>query len=151
MKPAFDDSGWRKGRGGAGFETSRGYENHFSREFDFEDELHQQSASVYLRYRFTIEDPRKVGELILRMKYDDGFIAYLNGQRVAEANAPGEAGWDSQAVGSNDDGAAVRYQAFPVSEHIGKLRKGVNVLAVHGLNSNPGSSDMLISPELRDS
>ncbi len=149
MKPTFDDSGWRKGRGGAGFETSRGYENHFSREFDFEDELHQQSASVYLRYRFTIKDPRKVEELVLRMKYDDGFIAYLNGHRVAEANAPGEPGWDSQAAGSNDDGAAVKYQAFPVGEHIGKLRKGVNVLAVHGLNAGPGSSDMLISPELR--
>ena len=149
MRPGFDDSGWRKGVGGAGFEVSGGYEQHFSRKFDFEEEMHDQATSVYLRYPFEIEDIKKVGTLTLRMKYDDGFIAYINGHRVASANAPEEAGWKSRAEGPNDDGAAVKYQSFPVSEPVGKLRKGSNLLAIHGLNISPDSSDLLFSAQLR--
>ena len=149
MKRIFNDSRWKKGAGGAGLETGSGYEAHINQGLDFEEEMHGQTSSVYLRYKFSVEDPGEIGGLTLRMKYDDGFIAYLNGAEVASSNAPEDPGWDSQATGPNDDGAAVRYQAFPVSEHIGKLRKGANVLAIHGLNLNPASSDLLISPELR--
>ncbi|MCH2581985.1 MAG: CotH kinase family protein, partial [Planctomycetes bacterium] len=149
MQRVFNDSKWKKGAGGAGIETSGGYEEHIHPGLDFEEEMHGQTSSVYLRYKFSVEDPGEIGGLTLRMKYDDGFIAYLNGVEVASSNAPEDPAWDSQATGPNDDGAAVRYQAFPVSEHIGKLRKGANVLAIHGLNLNPASSDLLISPELR--
>lgn len=152
MNPGFDDSGWKKGRGGAGFEITGGYEDHFSPGLDFEKEMHEQTGSVYLRYSFDVQDHlSKIKGLTLRMKYDDGFIAYLNGQRVADANAPRIAGWTSQATGPHDDGAAIRYENFPISEHIGKLQKGVNILAIHGLNTSPESSDLLISPELRAS
>ncbi|MEC7776545.1 MAG: CotH kinase family protein [Planctomycetota bacterium] len=149
MQRDFNDSKWKKGAGGAGVETSGGYEEHIHPGLDFEEEMHEQTSSVYLRYKFSVEDLGKIGGLTLRMKYDDGFIAYLNGAEVASSNAPADPAWDSQATGPNDDGAAVRYQAFPISGHIGKLRKGANVLAVHGLNVNPASSDLLISPELR--
>ena len=149
MKRIFNDSRWKKGAGGAGLETGSGYEAHINQGLDFEEEMHEQTSSVYLRYKFSVEDPGKIGGLTLRMKYDDGFIAYLNGVEVASSNAPEDPAWDSQATGPNDDGAAVRYQPFSISEHIGRLRKGANVLAVHGLNMNPASSDLLISPELR--
>ena len=150
MQRIFNDSRWKKGAGGAGVETSGGYEEHIHPGLDFEAEMHEQTSSVYLRYKFSIEDLGKIGGLTLRMKYDDGFIAYLNGTEVASSNAPKDPAWDSQATGPNDDGAAVRYQAFPIAEkNLGKLRKGANVLAIHGLNVNPASSDLLISPELR--
>lgn len=149
MQRVFNDSKWKKGAGGAGVETSGGYEEHIHPGLDFEEEMRGQTSSVYLRYKFSVEDLGEIGGLTLRMKYDDGFIAYLNGAEVASSNAPEDPAWDSQATGPNDDGAAVRYQAFPISGHIGKLRKGANVLAVHGLNVNPASSDLLISPELR--
>ncbi|MEC9349631.1 MAG: CotH kinase family protein [Planctomycetota bacterium] len=149
MQRVFNDSRWKKGAGGAGVETSGGYEEHIHPGLDFEEEMHEQASSVYLRYKFSVEELGKIGGLTLRMKYDDGFIAYLNGVEVASSNAPEDPAWDSQATGPNDDGAAVRYQAFSISGHIGRLRKGANVLAIHGLNINPASSDLLISPELR--
>src|ERR1041385_3751252 len=41
------------------------------------------NATAYLRLPFLVSDPATVQFLTLRMKYDDGFIAYLNGQPVA--------------------------------------------------------------------
>ena len=49
------------------------------------------NSSVYIRVSFSVADEMKlddVMELRLDMRYDDGFIAYLNGNRVAQANAP---------------------------------------------------------------
>jgi hypothetical protein len=37
---------------------------------------------------FTLTDPASVSALNLRLRYDDGVVAYLNGQKVAERNAP---------------------------------------------------------------
>ena len=43
------------------------------------------------------------------MKYDDGFVAYLNGQRIASANAP-----QSPGIRVNRDGATRRFRRGPV-------------------------------------
>ena len=82
------------------------------------------------------------------MKYDDGFVAYLNGSRVASANAPGALSWNSASTSLHDDSAAVTYVSFVIDEHLDKLQVGNNLLTIHGLNDNLGSSDMLISPRL---
>ena len=39
--------------------------------------------------RSTVQDPSRLTSLTLRMRYDDGFVAYLNGLEVARRNAPG--------------------------------------------------------------
>ncbi|MCX8156686.1 MAG: lamin tail domain-containing protein, partial [Verrucomicrobiae bacterium] len=49
------------------------------------------NSSVYIRLPFVMEDPGAVDALTLRMKYDDGFVAYLNGVEVARRNAPSPA------------------------------------------------------------
>jgi len=46
------------------------------------------NASVYTRFQFTVADPAVFNSLTLRMKYDDGFVAYLNGTEIARRNAP---------------------------------------------------------------
>ena len=51
-------------------------------DFDFDAEMYNQIESLYLRFPFEIDDLEQVvstGNLILRMKYDDGLVAYLNG------------------------------------------------------------------------
>ncbi len=148
----FDDSRWKSGRNGAGYEKDKGYESLISEPFDFLAEMHQKNGSLLLRFPFELDDPRDLdgtGDLLLRMKYDDGFVAYLNGHRVASANAPKVLRWNSISAGGHDDGSATQFESFNISDHRDKLLPGKNVLAIHGLNINPGSTDMLILAEIR--
>jgi spore coat protein CotH len=146
----FDASSWTAGRNGAGYETGEGFESLISEPFDFQVDMFEKSTSMYLRFPFELEDLAAVrGDLILKLKYDDGFVAYLNGHRIASANAPNPIRWNSRATRGHDDPQALEFEDFNISEHRDKFRKGKNVLAIHGLNVAPGSTDMLILPEIQ--
>jgi len=82
------------------------------------------------------------------MKYDDGFVAYLNGVRVASANAPGQLNSSSAASSNNSDARALEFEQFDLSSFISLLNDGSNILAIHGLNDGATSSDFLILPRL---
>ncbi len=79
----------------------------------------------------------------LRVKYDDGFAAYLNGKPIAAANAPSSLQWNTSASGDHPDASAVIFQSFNVSDHMQLLKEGGNTLAIHGLNAQLSSSDFL--------
>ena len=144
----FDDSKWSRGRNGAGYERSSGYLSLISSEMNFRTKMYNRNETLYLRYTFDVDQPEVIDELVLRMKYDDGFIAYLNGERVVSANAPSTASWNSGATALHDDQLAVESQAFDISRYGKSLISGKNVLAIHGLNYEKNSSDMLILAEL---
>ncbi|MBQ97517.1 MAG: hypothetical protein CMP30_05905 [Roseibacillus sp.] len=82
------------------------------------------------------------------MKYDDGFVAYLNGVRVASANAPGQLNSSSAASSNNSDARALEFEQFDLSSFISLLNDGSNILAIHGLNDGATSSDFIILPRL---
>ena len=146
----FDDSQWKGGAGGVGYEQNRGYERFIDGALDFGSSMRGRSASIYIRIPFHLESSRiPAGDFILRMRYDDGFVAYLNGERVAAANAPAEPGWNSTATRSHDDQAAVLFTRFNLNEHRELLRSGRNILAIHGMNASAGSSDLLLEARLR--
>lgn len=147
-RPGFDDSDWKRGQGGAGYERESGYEEHFDASIDLEEALHEKGSSVYLRYEFEVELPENPGEVQLGVKFDDGFIAYLNGHRIASANAPEEADWKSSATGPGADQAAIIYQSFGISNPEKVFVPGPNVLALHALNVDASSSDLLIAPRI---
>lgn len=104
-------------------------------------------GSLYVRLPFNVPSFAGIHQLKLRMKYDDGFRAFLNGVEIAEVNAPDVARWDSQATATHDDSQSKLYQEFDVSFAIPSLQLGQNVLAIHALNVAAGS-DMLLTPEL---
>ncbi|WP_428306815.1 CotH kinase family protein [Lacipirellula sp.] len=104
-------------------------------------------GSLYVRMAFDLANFSGIHQLKLRMKYDDGFRAYLNGVEIAESNAPDVTRWDSQATAAHDDAQSKLYQEFDVSAAIPQLRLGQNVLAIHALNLAAGS-DMLLTPIL---
>ena len=82
----FDDSNWKQGQNGAGYEQNSGYQDWISLEFDFKTEMYNQTNSLYLRFLFDIDNLPQMasqGKLVLKLKYDDGAAAYLNGHRIA--------------------------------------------------------------------
>ncbi len=130
--------------------TGFGYENNPGDAINFTAEIGttvpSSTRSLYMRMPFNLATLAGVDKLTLRMRYDDGFVAYINGQLVAEAGAPETVQWNSTAAGTHDDGLAEQFIDFDVSSVISKLLVGQNVLAIHGLNV--AGSDMLIAPEL---
>jgi hypothetical protein len=144
----FNDATWKRGRKGAGYERSSGYQSLISSSLNFSSQMYNKTESLYLRYAFDVDDPGTVAGLKLRMKYDDGFVAYLNGKRVTSANAPAATRWNSGATTTHDDSLALQFESFDITAHRDQLRAGKNVLAIHGLNGGLTSSDMLIIAEV---
>ncbi|MGI9243233.1 MAG: CotH kinase family protein, partial [Verrucomicrobiales bacterium] len=143
----FDDGAWQSGTTGVGFDRVATYDTHISLNLDAT--MDRQNTSAYLRIEFEVEDASIYDVLNLKMKYDDGFIAYLNGVEIASDNAPPSPTWNSESTSDHPDNEAVNFVNFPVSDHVGDLVSGTNVLAIHGMNGDIGSSDFLISPELQ--
>lgn len=145
----FDDSSWvAAGSLGVGYDTGPDYQSYLG-----VDVLPMRSniASCYIRVPFTIDagvDLADLESLKLKMRYDDGFVAYLNGAKIAEANAPLNPVWNSGATQNHSDNDAVVFEDFNVEAALGALVNGANVLAIHGLNNGTGSSDFLIQPAL---
>lgn len=148
IKPDFDDSQWLAGRTALGFEGKSGYEDLLG--IDVLDQMRgNELTSAYLRVPFVLkkEAIRGYDELSLGMRYDDGFVAYLNGQKVASDNAPEQLRWNSAAATDHPDDDAVSFVPFPLDQASNLLREGENVLAIHGMDGE-ASSDFLISPQI---
>ena len=143
---SFIDAAWAAGATGVGYDTESDYASLIAT--DVEAQMSEINASVYLRIPFNVPDPSIYGALTLDMKYDDGYVAYLNGREVAGRNAPGSPDWDSAATGGHGDDDAQIFEAADIKAHLDALVAGTNVLAIHGLNSSTTSSDMLILPQL---
>src|SRR5205814_549341 len=84
------------------------------------------NASALMRTYFNVENPADFDFLKLRMKYDDGFVAYVNGTEVARRNAPSSVLWNSAATGAHPDADALIYEDINIP--LSTLVAGVNVL-----------------------
>jgi len=142
----FDDSGWIPGTTGVGYDRVSTYDPEINLNLD--DTMDRENTTAYLRMQFSLAEASLYDVMRLKMKYDDGFIAYLNGVLIAQENAPATPIWNSEANGGHPDGEAVNFVTFDVSGQVNELQDGMNVLAIHGLNDGIGSSDFLITPEL---
>ena len=140
----FDTTGWLSGPTGVGYDRATAYDSLIG--VDVGSQM-RSNTSVYIRIDFNVSDPAAVDQLELRMKYDDGFVAFLNGEQLASANSPASPVWNSSAMVSHGANPR-RYIKFDVSDKRDNLRNGKNVLAIHGLNDVVNSSDMVIAPEL---
>ncbi len=115
---------------------------------DVQAQMQGVNASAYLRLPFNVSSPALLESLTLRMRYDDGFVAYLNGELVASRNAPASPQWNSPATASHPNFQAMVFEEINISDHLSALRAGTNVLAIQGLNQSAADTDFLIVPEL---
>ena len=144
----FNDSSWISGTGGVGYEAGSGnYASYF--DIDTKSLMYNINGTCLIRIPFTVEgNPASFEKLSLRIRYDDGFIAYINGTLVEQKNAPADPKWDSPATAGHTDNSAVVFIDHDISDYINTLNQGENLLAIHGLNGPASSSDFLISVEL---
>lgn len=106
------------------------------------------NATAYVRVPFNVSEDEAFNTLKLRMRYDDGFVAYVNGTEAARRNAPATPAWNSGATAAHPDAQAILFEDIDISEHVGLIGVGTNVLAIHGLNLSASDGDFLIQPEL---
>jgi hypothetical protein len=147
--PEFNDSAWfASGALGVGYDTGSDYQPYFGVNVL---SMRSNIASCYIRVPFNVDAGVNLADLEslkLRMRYDDGFVAYLNGVKIGEANAPVNPVWNSGATQNHRDSDAVIFEDFNADAVLGALVNGANVLAIHGLNNGTGSSDFLIQSTL---
>jgi hypothetical protein len=114
---------------------------------DIIDQMHEQHSSFYVRIPFSIADPDQLESLTLKLKYDDGFVAFLNGVEVARDNAPDNLLWNSKATAIQ---RVKDWENFAISAYMSELKPGANVLAVQVLNVSYEDSDVFLDASLSE-
>jgi hypothetical protein len=114
---------------------------------DVQSQMLSNNASAFIRMPFTVNNAASFTSLTLQMRYDDGFVAYLNGLEVARRNAPASPVWNSVATAEH---LASAYEDINITTQVGLLRNGNNLLAIHGLNRATNNADFLIMAEMAE-
>jgi len=144
---AYDDSSWEDGNAPLGYPDTNPL---IDTEVDYGDEPADKQPTTYFRKAFAVADASKVDSLTLHINYDDGYVAYLNGDEVARGGMPGGAiAYTTLATSLN--GSTGTYQQVNLNTHIGKLVGGpgqMNMLAVEVHQQSAGSSDLFLDLDL---
>ncbi len=91
IQTKYDDKSWKSGISGVGFS-------------DNDDNTTTPSSliSIYTRYKFDAPNADKIKELVLLADYDDAYIAWLNGVRIAFGGIGAISGdpppWDASKI-----------------------------------------------------
>jgi len=140
----FDDSGWIQGTMAVGYERGSDYTPLINTDVTA---MYNVMESCYIRSYFLVTNISEILSVKLNVSYDDGFVAFINGQEVANANKPAPLLWDSGAVFPHGDPAP--YEEFSVpGSPANLLHNGTNTLAVQGLNYRTTSSDFIIESQI---
>ena len=107
-----------------------------------------QASTLYVRMPFAFDEADHGESVKLKIRYEDGFAAYLNGQFLTSRNAPASAQWDSSSLAARADADGLIAEEITVDVPASLLVAGQNVLAIHGLNFGASSSDFLLTAEL---
>ncbi|MDA0814871.1 MAG: hypothetical protein O3C21_21030, partial [Verrucomicrobia bacterium] len=138
MNEDYDVSKWAKGRIGFGFGDGddvtglKNMENNFAR--------------AYFRTEFHIEKEDDFASLGLAVRYDDAFIAYVNGREVLRVGIDFGRGAGAKGIAGHEADKE-KYDFFSLSHARNFLSTdGPNVIAIEGHNDNLESSDFTLDP-----
>lgn len=136
----FDAKDWKTGKAGFGYDDRYHY-SYNKTVLDMKDKY----PRVYIRKAFQDTELPESHELGLMVRYDDGFIAYLNGVEVVRAAVGEGSGAEAREINSHE---AEALEYFPIRNWKGLVKQGVNVLAIEGHNTTLDSSDFTLEPRL---
>lgn len=152
--PSYNDSSWSTGSGPIGYDTSS--QNPYTLGTNLSSMQYNQ-LSVYMRTSFTLTAGQlaSISQLQLTFDYDDGYIAYLNGEEISRNNMGTEGtfvahntGADSTHNGTEDNGGTFSPTTIIV-DHT-DLVVGENILSGQVHNSEIDSSDLILYMQLGD-
>lgn len=115
---------------------------------NLESPMRNIRATAYLRKTFATGGPGNATSLSLVNRYNDGFVAWLNGSEIASQNAPATPAWNSVATASRSESASLIPQGYNATSALSSLLSGNNLLAIQGLNISSADSTFLQLPEL---
>ena len=137
-KPGFDDSQWRRGSGPFGFG-----EEGIVTEVSSGDGDNSVTTTTYFRTTFDVRAPQAFTHLLLTVRADDGYVAYLNGKEIHRWNMPpGKVAPDSYAAERLSGTLEQLHQQFILSSK--DLVRGNNVLAIELHQAGELSSDLYL-------
>ena len=137
----FDTAAWTSGATGVGFGVTPG-----DLGLNVQTPMLHSNASAFVRLPFVLSNPTNFSQLTLRLKYDDGFVAWINGVEVARANAPAQdLAANSTATATH---AATDFESITFGLADNLLRTGTNILAIQGMNVGTNDGTFLMLPEL---
>jgi spore coat protein CotH len=138
-------SNWISGNQGVGYETTGTlYKSLIGTDVSA---MKGKNASVYDRITFTAPTDGFSG-LTLSVNYDDGFVAYLNGQEVASRNAPANVTWNSKAASNRADSSALTPETIDLSQYASLIQAGQNVLSFQALNDSATGANLVLDAQL---
>lgn len=122
---------------------------------NLEASMRNVSPTVFVRVPFTLtpDQRARLVRLQLKIRYDDGFIAYVNGVEAVRQNVKATTipAWDAVAddVPANfTDSRGATGVTLDISHVIQHLQPGDNMLAILVLNRSVSDDDLLCSPSL---
>ncbi|MGI6302055.1 MAG: lamin tail domain-containing protein [Verrucomicrobiota bacterium] len=113
-----------------------------------EDQMRDRASAIFVRIPFALDGPVDPDRLLLRLRYVDGFAAWLNGEWVAEENAPQTLAWDATAVANRPSQLGASPVEFDITPFKDFMQPGDNLLALQGLNASASQPDFLLQAEL---
>jgi len=107
-----------------------------------------RAAGLALRHSFTVNTPTLPQHLRLRVRYKDGFVAWLNGQLLISRNGPDSPVWDSRATVDRPLSEVANEEEFLFATTNTSLQTGLNCLSIQALSYSTNSQHFLISATL---
>ena len=135
-RPDFDDSAWSVGKGAFGYGVPSRYGVTLR-------EMKGRHSTLYLRTTFLVSDAAKFDRLLLDANYTGGFVAWVNGVRVAEHHAPPRLAHDAIATARRTTGAG-SYESIELANPASFLRNGENTLAVQAFTADRDGTEFYI-------
>lgn len=138
---AFNDGAWPAGAAPIGFG-----EAYIVSPVPYGSDANNKWRTTYFRKSFNLVDsPASLISLTMSARYDDGFVAYLNGTEVARRGiAAGTVTWSTLAT-SHEAGT---HESINLTPFLGLLAAGNNVLAIELHQTSANSSDLVWDGDL---
>ena len=132
----YSDSGWLSGDGLLGY--GQPFVNTI---LSNAQGVTDRPVTTYFRKEFVVSDEvSAITNLTLQANYDDGFVAYLNGQEVARRSIAAGAVSFNTLASSHEGGT---YEAIDLTSQKDKLLRGGNMLAIEVHQATANDSDLL--------
>ncbi len=140
-QPGFDDASWEEGE--SGFACGEGAGGDGATRLE---DMKGSFTTLYARRKVLLADPDRWNALVLSVRADDGFVAYVDGVEVGRQRA-GPAGarlpFDAVADAAAPEPPPAHQIRLPLPP------QGSCVVAIQGLNRSKDNGDFSLVPELR--